>query len=78
MDLPVMGNVFMPTSQVWEYGPWAPVTDDHMGVGMAFTLLIPARGSCGLVLLRAGGASAAGAEFCGGHGKPIRKNRTRG
>lgn len=54
MDLPVMGNVFMPTSQVWEYGPWAPVTDDHMGVGMAFTLLIPSPGSAGLVLLGAG------------------------
>lgn len=53
-DLPVMGNVFMPTTSQWLYGPWQPVIDQHQGRGMAFELLIPAPG--GLALLGLGGA----------------------
>lgn len=50
MDLPVMGNVFMPNSQQWVYGPWQPVLDQHQGRGMAFELLtVPAPTSAALM-----------------------------
>lgn len=58
MDLPVMGNVFMPTQTLWQYGPWQPILDQHMGRGMAFELLyVPTPGAAALLGL---GVLAAG------------------
>lgn len=53
MDLPTMGGVRMPNPIDWLYGPWEPIIDQHMGVGMAFELLyVPGPG--GLTLLGLG------------------------